>query len=252
MSYEHIKSLDEFWEKLWQRAREQLTVIEPQFVNRLATCHKLGIPFDKSRSESVPLLSGEFDTFIDLIESLHEVRYYWKRLSEASRLFKASPTVKTNPLPTGPPLSESEWFIYHLDFWWHAAYGLFDRFEIFVTRLERRLALSKDSDARKYISSIRNRIKQTHKEIAKVRDPVAHYCSQGLQGLRKDHIWEESLALNIQEDEVAVYDEAFMLHRDFYEKHVSYWTTLIQNVVLGETFSMLIEKVPFDKIKTKD
>ena len=248
MSYPHIKSLDEFWGKLQQRARERLTDTEPEFVTRFLTCQQLGLPTDKCYAESVPLLSGRFDTIIDLIESLHEVRYYWKRLSEAYRLLKAAPSMKVSPLPTDPPLSESEWFIYHLDFWWHALYGLFDRFDTFITRLERRLNLPKDSEVRKDIEDIRNAIRQTHKEIAKVRDPVAHYRSQGLQGLRSDHIWEGDLASNTSHDQVTTYDEAFMLHSDDHEEFVSHWMYVVHDVVLEATFSKLVKQVPFDKI----
>ena len=52
------------------------------------------------------------------------------------------------------------------------------------------------------------------------------------------------------EDKVAVYDEVFILHRDFYEKFVSYWTAIIKDVILEDTFFILIQKVPFEKIKT--
>jgi hypothetical protein len=248
MSYSQIKSLDEFWEKLWQRARELFPNIEPQFVSKFLACQQLGLPIDQCCKESIPLLSGKFETFIDLMESLHEVRYYWKRLSEAYRLFKISPLIKISPLSTEPLVSESEWFIYHLDFWWHALYGLFDRFNIFITRLDRRLNLPKDSEVREYIRNIRGNIEQTREPIAKIRDPVAHYRSQGLQGLRKDHIWEGDLVLNLLDDRVTLYDEAFMLHRDYYEEFVSNWTSLIKDVVLEGTFSILVQKVPFDKI----
>lgn len=248
MSYSHVKSLDEFWGKLWQSARERLADTEPEFITRFLACQQLGLPVDQCYAESIPLLSGRFDTIIDLIESLHEVRYYWKRLSEAYRLFKVSPSIKVSPLPTDPPLSESEWFNYHLDFWWHALYGLFDRFDIFITRLERRLNLPRDSEVRKYIKDVRNLTKQTHKTIAQMRDPVAHYRSQGLEGWKKDHIWEGNLALNTLDDRVTVYGEVFMLHRDDHEEFVSNWTSVVHDVVLEGTFSILLKQVPFDKI----
>lgn len=248
MSYSHIESLDEFWEKLWRRAREQLTDTEPEFVIRFLACQQSGLPIDECYAESIPLLSGRFDTIIDLIESLHEVRYYWKRLSEAYRLLKASPSVKASPLPTDPPLSESEWFTYHLDFWWHALYGLFDRFGTFITRLDRRLNLPRGSEVRKYIKDIRNLIRQTRGKIALVRDPVAHYRSQGLEGLRKDHIWEGNLASNTVEDQVTTYGEAFMLHRGDHEEFVSYWMYVARDLVLEATFSKLVKQVPFDKV----
>lgn len=249
MSYSHIESLDEFWEKLWQRARERLIDTEPEFVTRFLACRQLGLPIDKCYAESTPLLSGGFDTIVDLIESLHEVRYYWKRLSEAYRLLKASYSIKVSPSSVDPPLSESEWFIYHLDFWWHALYGLFDRLGRFITRLERRLNLPRDSETRKYIKDVRNLIKQTHKTIAQMRDPIAHYRSQGLQGLKKDHIWEGDLASNTSEDKVTIYEEAFMLHRNDHEQFISHWTSVAHDVVLERTFSILVEQVPFDKIR---
>jgi hypothetical protein len=234
---------------LWQRAREQLANTEPEFMTRYLACQQLGLPIDKCYAESIPLLSGKFDSTIDLIESLHEVRYYWKRLSEAYRLLKASPSIKVSPLPTDPPLSESEWYIYHLDSWWHAVYGLFDRFGTFITRLERRLNLPGDTEIRKHIKEIRDIIRQSHKAIALVRDPVAHYRSQGLQGLRKDHIWEGDLASNRSDDQVTLYDEAFMLHRDDHMKFISSWTSIAHDAVLEATFSILVKQVPFDKIR---
>jgi len=242
MSYSHIKSLDEFWEKLWQRARERLNDAEPEFVTRFLACRQLGLPIDKCYTESTPLLSGGLGTVIDLIESLHEVRYYWKRLTEAYRLLKAS------PLPTDPPLSESEWFTYHLDSWWHALYGLFERLLRFVTRLERRLNLPVDSEVRGYIKEVRGAILQTRRKITVARDPVAHYRSQGLEGLRKDHIWEGNLASNTSDDEVTTYGEAFILHRNDHEEFVSNWMHIVRDLVLDGTFSKLAKQVPFDKI----
>lgn len=90
MSYSRIKNVDEFWDKLWQKAKERLVDIEPAFVDRYTTCMRLDLPVDQCYAQSIPLLTGKFGTYISLMESLHEVRYYWKRLSEAARLFEAS------------------------------------------------------------------------------------------------------------------------------------------------------------------
>lgn len=248
MPYTHIQNLDEFWEKLWQQTRKQLILSEPDFANRFITCRKLGFSIDKCHEESIPLLSGKFTNLIDLIVTLHETRYYWKRLSEAYRLFNAANIIKTNPLPIDPEINESEWFIYHLDFWWHASYSFFQRFRRFLIRLEKNLNIPQNSEINNYIKEAAKASKDSYILFAKVRDPIAHYCSQGLQGLQNDHVWEGSLILKEIEDTVDVYDQVFMYHRDYYEKFVSDWTYVIKDII-DNTFNVLNQKLPFNKIE---
>lgn len=248
MPHSHIHSMDEFWNKLWQSGGSRLAEDEPAFIARIEVCQKLNLPFDKCCDESVPQLTGKFDGFVNLLEALHEVRYYWKRLSETARLFGAADQVRTNPIKVNPPIVENEWFIYHLDYWWHAAYSLFDRLQKFLTQIDRRLAVPQDSEIRAYIKEAALAARRTVELFGKVRNPIAHHTSQGVQGLKADHLWEVEIALGIVDDKVAKYDEAFMLHRDFYEDHVAKFTPVIRDL-LNMVFSELLLRVPFGKIK---
>jgi hypothetical protein len=194
------------------------------------------------------LLIGRFDGFVNLVEALHEVKYYWKRLSEASRLFEATDNVRADPINLEPPINENEWFLYHLDNWWHAIYGLLERLKKFLTQLDRRLEVQENEHIRIYIQEAILATKKTNDLFGKVRHPIAHHTSQGIQGLKADHMWEMEIALGIADDTVAKYDEAFMLHREFYEEHVAGYTSMMRDL-LDMVFSELLLQVPFDKIK---
>ena len=247
MPHSHIQSVDDFWDKLWQNGAVKLRKDEPAFLNRIDVCQKSDLSYGKCCDESIPILTGKFDKFVNLLESLHEVRYYWKRLSEATRLFEISNQWKASPINTTPLINENEWFIYHLDNWWHAVYGLLERLEKFLTQLDRRLGVEQDSEIKAYIKEAIRATKETNELFGKVRNPIAHHSSQGVQGLKADHHWEMEIALAISDDKVAKYDEAFMLHRDFYEERIAEYYAMIRGL-LDMVFSGLLAKVPFGKI----
>ncbi|MDD5312819.1 MAG: hypothetical protein PHO26_07275 [Dehalococcoidia bacterium] len=240
--------MDEFWDRLWQSGGNRLAYDEPAFTERIGACKKLNLPYGKCCSESTPLLTGRFNGFANLLEALHEVRYYWKRLSEVERLFRAADQVGANPHEVEPPITENEWFIYHLDYWWQVTYSLFERFNKFLTQVERRLEVPQNAELRTYLKEVKQAAQKTSDLFGKGRHQIAHHSSQGMQGLKADHVWETEIALGIANDKVAMYDEAFMLHRDFYEERVPAYTSMIRDF-LDMVFPGLLLRVPFDKIR---
>ncbi|MGD0354930.1 MAG: hypothetical protein ABSB31_05765 [Dehalococcoidia bacterium] len=240
--------MDDFWDRLWQTGGVRLKDNEPSFTTRIEACRKLNLPFGKCCAESIPLLTGRFDAFVDLLEALHEVRYYWKRLSEVTRLFGAADQIRTNVIKVEPPINENEWFIYHLDYWWQVTFSLFERFNKFLIQLDRRLDAPQNAEVRAYLKEASHAAQKTRDLFGKGRHPIAHHSSQGIQGLKADHVWETEIVLGIVDDKVAKYDEAFMLHRDFYEERITEYTPMFRDL-LDMIFSELLLRVPFDKIK---
>ena len=155
---------------------------------------------------------------MDLLESLYEVRYYWKRLTETARLLEVN--VPETPLNQ---ISEASWFIYNLDSYWHAVYGLEDRIITFLTRFKR-MHKSPSAEETELLEIWTKAIKMIKtKGTKKVRDPLAHIRSQGVQGWRDDHHWEAALVRNDKTDFVEIYDKVYLQHKEFYLGYIRKW-----------------------------
>ena len=61
------------------------------------------------------------------------------------------------------------------------------------------------------------------KATKKVRDPLAHFRSQGVQGWRIYHDWEARLLRNDNSDLIEIYDNNYLQHKDFYLSNVRKW-----------------------------
>jgi hypothetical protein len=217
-SYPVIPPLGQFRNLIEDRGATILREKEPTYVKRFETCLSLGLNPSQVLSECNPLLSGEFGKFVDLLESLHEVNYYWKRLTETARLLEVN-------VPETPfnQINEASWFVYNLDSYWHAVYGLEDRTVNFLTRFGRMY----ESPSTEEIESLEiwtNAIKLIKtKGTQKVRDPLAHIRSQGVQGWRDDHQWEAALVRNDKPDLIQIYDNNFLQHKEFYLSYIRIW-----------------------------
>lgn len=217
-SYPVIKTIEQFRNLLEDRGVAILREKEPAYVKRFETCLTLGLNPSQVLSECNPLLSDKFGKFVDLLESLYEVRYYWKRLTETARLLEVN-------VPETPfnQISEASWFIYNLDAYLHAEYGLEDRVITFLTRFKRvyKLPSTEERDLLEmWIKAIK--IVKT-KGTKKLRDPLAHIRSQDVQGWRYDHQWEAALVRNDKADLIEIYDNNFLQHREFYLSYIRIW-----------------------------
>jgi uncharacterized protein YktA (UPF0223 family) len=232
-SYPVIESYEKFEELVNDRGLALLQEKEPGYCGRFRTCQTLGLNASKTLEECTPLLSGKFDRFLDLLESIYEVGYYWKRLTETARLLEIN--VPVTPLQQ---MEEASWFIYNLDFYWHTDYGLQERLIRFLTifkRMYKSPIPEEEELLEKYIEAFK--IVRT-KATKVIRDPLAHYRSQGVQGWRNDHHWEAALLLNDKSDFMEIYDRNYLKHKDFYLDYVRRWMS--QH---GETLSIMFDRL---------
>lgn len=232
ISYPIIQPLETFRRLLEERGTAILQEKEPDYVKRFQTCLTLALKPRQTLEECNPLLSGKFDRFIDLLESIYEVGYYWKRLTETARLLEAN-VPETSP----EQIDEASWFIYNLDSYWHAVYGLEERIIVFLTRLKRLYKSPSTEETkliRKYVEAF-NIVKT--KGTKRVRDPLAHFRSQGVQGWRNDHQWEAAL-LRTDSLSIETYDNNYLQHKDFYLGHVRVWISRY-----SETLSIMFDRL---------
>lgn len=217
-SYPVIPPLEQFRNLLEDRGATILREQEPAYVKRFEACLTLGLTPSQVLPECNPLLSGRFSKSVDLLESFYEVGYYWKRLTETARLLEVN-------VPETPfnQMSEASWFIYNLDAYWHAEYGLEDRILTFLTRFKRAYKLPSTEETgllKNWTEAIR--IVKT-KGTKKIRDPLAHTRSQGVQGWRYDHQWEAGLVRNDKADLIEIYDNNYLKHKEFYLAYIRTW-----------------------------
>jgi len=217
-SYQAIKSYGIFNELVYQRGLIILQEQESSYCERYRTCKTLMLKPRETLKECNPLLSGKFNRFVDLLESLYEIGYYWKRLTETARLLEVN--VPETPLKQ---MDEASWFIYNLDSYWHVAYGLEERLIKFLT-IFKRMYKSPNSEELKILEVFTKATKTLKMEGAKkVRNPLAHFRSQGVQGWRNDHQWEAALLRNDNSDVIEIYDKNYLQHKDFYLGYVRMW-----------------------------
>ncbi|GAI22454.1 unnamed protein product, partial [marine sediment metagenome] len=191
-SYQVIQSYENFKELINKRGLVLLQEREPSYCERFRTCETLRLEPSQTLKECNPLLSGKFNRFVDLLESIYEVGYYWKRLTETARLLEANV-----PETPSKQINEASWFIYNLDSYWHTVYNLEERIIRFLTIFKRMYkSPSNEEEAallEKWIAA--NKMMKTQ-ATKKVRDPIVHIRSQGVQGWRDEHHWEAALILN--------------------------------------------------------
>ena len=217
-SYPVIPPLGQFRNLLEDQGVTILRESEPAYVKRFETCLTLGLNPSQVLSECNPLLSGKFSKFVDLLESLYEVKYYWKRLTETARLLE----VKVPKTPVHQ-INEASWFVCNLDAYLHATYGLEERIITFLTRFER-MYKSPSTEETELLELWTKAIKLIKtKGTKKMRDPVAHIRSQGVQGWRDDHQWEAALVRNDRLDLIEIYDNNFLQHKKFYLSYIRIW-----------------------------
>jgi hypothetical protein len=217
-SYPVIPPLGQFRNLLEDQGAMILREKEPAYVKRYETCLTSGLSPSQALSECNPLLSGKFSRFVDLLESLHEVNYYWKRLTETARLLEVNvPETRFNQM------NEASWFVYNLDSYWHAVYGLEDRIVTFLTRFKR-VYESPSTEETELLEMWTKAIELIKtKGTKKVRDPLAHMRSQGVIGWRNDHQWEAALVRNDKADLIEIYDNNFLQHKEFYLSYIRVW-----------------------------
>jgi len=228
-----IQSYEEFKELINQRGLVLLQEKEPSYCERFRTCETLRLKPSQTLKECNQLLSGKFNRFVDLQESLYEVGLYWKRLTETARLLEAK--VPKTPLHQ---MTKASWFIYNLDFYWHAVYSLEERIIRFLTIFKRMYKSPSNEEAallEKWIDA--NKMMKTQ-ATKKVRDPIAHIRSQGVQGWRNDHHWEAALLISDNSDFMEIYDKNYLQHKDSYLGYIRMWVP--QH---GETLSIMFDKL---------
>lgn len=217
-SYQVIQSYENFKELINKRGLALLQEKESSYCAHFRTCETLSLEPSQTLKECNTLLSGKFNRFIDLQESLYEVGLYWKRLTETARLLEAK--VPKTPLHQ---MTEASWFIYNLDFYWHAVYSLEERIIRFLTIFKRMYKSPSNEEAAlldKWIDA--NKMMKTQ-ATKKVRDPIAHMRSQGVQGWRDEHHWEAALILNDKSDFMEIYDNRLLQSRDVYLSYTRTW-----------------------------
>lgn len=241
-SYPVIRPLEEFHRLLQNRGIIILHEEEPDYIKRFRTCLTLDLSPSQTLKECNPLLSGRFNRFVDLLESLYETKYYWKRLSETARLLEVNA-----PKTSKQQISESSWFVHNLDSYWHAVYGLEERIITFLTRFQR-MYKSASAEETKLLELWKEAIKMVKtKTTKKVRDPLAHIRSQGVQGWRDDHQWEAALVRNDRADFMEIYDNNYLQHKEFYLGYIRMWVSQY-----GETLSIMFDRLcsfPLDRLE---
>ncbi|MFH0847221.1 MAG: hypothetical protein V1894_04110, partial [Chloroflexota bacterium] len=232
-SYQVIQPYERFKELINKRGLVLLQEKEPRYCQRFQTCETLRLEPSQTLRECNPLLSSKFNRFVDFLESMYEVGYYWKRLTETARLLEVN--VPETPLQQ---MNEASWFIYNLDFYWHTVYGMEERIIKFLTILKRMYKSPSPEEAellKKYIEVF----KMVKTEATKiVRDPLAHFRSQGVQGWRNDHQWEAALLRSDNSDFIEIYDKNYLHHKDFYLGYIRMWVPQY-----GETLSIMFDRL---------
>ena len=217
-SYQVIQSYEKFKELINKRGLVLLQEKEPSYCQRFRTCETLRLEPSQTLKKCNPLLSSKFNRFVDLLESIYEVGYYWKRLTETARLLEANV-----PETPSKQINEASWFVYNLDSYWHAVYGLEERIIKFLTIFKRMYKSPSNEEAallEKWIDA--NKMMKTQ-ATKKVRDPIAHIRSQGVQGWRDEHHWEAALILNDKSDFMEIYDNRLLQSRDVYLSYTRTW-----------------------------
>ena len=217
-SYQVIQSYENFKELINKRGLVLLQEKEPSYCAHFRTCKTLSLEPSQTLKECNQLLSGKFNRFVDLLESLYEVGYYWKRLTETARLLEANV-----PETLSKQINEASWFVYNLDFYWHVDYSLEERIITFLTIFKRMYkSQSTEETALLEIWIKANKMLKTE-ATKKVRDPLAHTRSQGVQGWRDEHHWEAALILNNKSDFIEIYDNRLLQSRDVYLSYTRTW-----------------------------
>lgn len=228
-----LQSYEEFKALVYQREAVLLQQKEPSYCTRFRACETLRLEHNQILKECNPLLSSQFQRFVDLMESLYEVGYYWKRLTETARLLEVN--VPDTPLQQ---LNEASWFIYNLDFYWHSVYGLQERIRKLLAILKRIYRSPTPEEAKVLEKSIEAwRLVKTQATKV-IRDPIAHYRSQGVEGWRNDHQWEVALLRDHNADFIEAYDKNYLQHKDFYLEYIRMWVPQY-----GETLSILFDRL---------
>ncbi len=171
-SYPVIQSYEKFKELINKRGLVLLQAREPSYCRRFLTCQTLKLEPSQTLNECNPLLSGKFNRFVDLLESLYEVGYYWKRLTETGRLLQAN--VPETPLQQ---MNEASWFVYNLDFFWLTVSSLQDRLIKFLTIFKRMYKSPSPEEAELLENNIEvfKKVKTGVSDL--VRNPLVHFRS---------------------------------------------------------------------------
>lgn len=241
-SYQLIQPYQNFKELINKRGSVLLKETEHSYCQLFQTFEAFYLTPNQILKQCNPLLSGKFNRFIDLLESLFEVGYYWKRLTETARLLE----VKVPKTPNNQ-IREASWFIYNLDFYWHAAYGLEERMIRFL-KIFKKMYKSPSPEEAKLLELWIVATKMLKTEgTKKVRDPIAHFRSQGVQGWRNDHQWEAGLIRNDATDLIEAYDRSYLSHRQFYLDYVRMWVPQ-----RGKALSIIFDRLctfPLDRLE---
>jgi hypothetical protein len=232
-SYPVLQSYEKFKELINRRGSVLLQEKEANYYERFRTCETLRLKPSQILKECNPLLTGKFSRFVDLLESLYEVGYYWKRLTETARLLE----VKVPETPN-QQINEGSWIIYNLDSYWHADYSLEERIIRFLTIFKRMYKSPSNEEAASLDIWIEATKMVKTEATKKMRDPLAHFRSQGVQGWRDDHHWEAALLIKDNSDFIEIYDNNYFKHKESYLRYIRTWVSQ-----RGETLSIMFDRL---------
>lgn len=210
-----IKNYEDFFELLIKQGSVFLEQNEPNYCNKFRELEKMGMDISKIQKKCNKLLNGKLNNFVELVESLSEVGYYWKRITEVYILLETD--VPYTPIYE---LNEASWFVYNCDFFWHSAYSLEERLMRFLKKFKR-MYRSPSTEETKYLDGWVKYIDMMKNKITKqVRDPLAHVQSRYVDIWHEGHFWEAKLIRKDFVEFIDLYEGVSFGNRDIYNKYL--------------------------------
>lgn len=240
VNYAVIPSIELFYQSLFKRGELVIKEREPSYYSRFQACITLHLKPKEVHESCDSLLKGNLDKFIALIESLYEVRYYWKRFYEVFKILESNPA-------TQEKITNAQWFIYNLDYLWHVQYSLEERLLTFLKRLKRYYNQPGDIEITKLIDSFLNVVNTSEKGTKLMRHPITHERSAGVVGWRNSHDWESSFASGDYSDLIDIYDERMLHDKEFYMGYIRKWMGEREQGM--EAMFQGLLAIPLDRVK---
>ena len=208
-----IKNYEDFYELLIKQGLIFLEKNEPIYCKKFRELQNRGVDNTKIRKNCNKLLEGKLDKYIELIESLTEVGYYWKRVTEVHILLETY-------APETPiyELNEYSWFAYNCDCFWHSIYSLEERLIRFLKKFKR-MYRSPSIEETKYLGAWIESTNEIRTEFTKrIRDPLAHTKSPYVDVWHDGHFWEAKLISKDFEDFIDIYECTNFFNREYMKK----------------------------------
>jgi len=198
-----IKSFYDFEELLCKQGLKFLEQNEPEYCKKFKELEKQGLSIKNIKQRCDKLLTGKIDKFIDLLESLSEVGYYWKRLMEVIFLVE---TKTPEELLFNSKIFQNQhmsWLAYNCDYFWYSIYSLEERLIVFLKKFKR-MYNSPSTSETQYLEGWIKSVKISKNEFTKtIRDPMTHIQSRYADIYRERHFWESKL---IRKDYIDFYE----------------------------------------------